>query len=159
MARPAYMVFSQSGAVDQATNSISFFNVIEGIEGRAHMDGQPVPPGASLGLNARLAAVWMKEEGDTPDVSFDGDITCTAPSGAPVFVGMLAPFSFAADIHFHRITVQDLRLPGMNETGTYIIEARLRRTGQTEWIARQTFPFRVSATPPQAPAPTEPPSA
>ena len=143
MARAAYIVFSQSGSIDEATNGISFFNVIEGVEGSTPIEGEKVPPGTSLGLKARLVATWMKEEGDTPDVKYEGEIICTSPKGTPIFAGEFPAFSFAENIHFQRITIKELYMPGFPEMGMYIIEARLRREGQTDWIARQTYPFHI----------------
>jgi hypothetical protein len=142
MPRPAYIVFAQMGVVDQATNGISFFNVIEGVDGVA-MEPTATPP-ADAGMVAHLTAVWLKEPSDTPDVYFESDVICLSPSGTPIFLGVTPPFSFAANVNFHRLTLREFRIAGFPEIGTYVIEARLRRADQSDWVARQTFPFVVS---------------
>jgi len=143
MARPAYIVFAESGAIDQPTNRASFFNVVENLD-VIQQEGNATPPaGAGQRATFRIVVAWMKEPADTPDIVFESEVVCLAPSGEPFFGGHATTFTFPPEINFHRLYVNDLHIPGFPALGVYNIEARLRRRGEEGWTTRQTYPFLV----------------
>lgn len=75
MPRPQFIICSQSTAIDQDSNALSIFNVMEGVN--IHLGNEPEPdpdfkPGHVLSsLNFRVVAVWMREDGDSPKDEYD----------------------------------------------------------------------------------------
>jgi hypothetical protein len=163
MPRPAYIMFSRSGAVDQYRNFASFFEAVETV------DAFKTPPEAvelvkkgNLPKRVRdafwLVCTWMKEEEDTPDVVFESKVTCTDPNGETFFEGAPIQFSFEQGINFYRVTVPDLILQGFPVVGVYAIEAKVSRLGEDNWVGSMSYHFLVKEKIFPAPAAPETPS-
>src|SRR5688500_2587122 len=107
MPRPAYVIFSKSGAEDSVTNQISFFDVIEAVDvSLGPPSGQARPSPEELMKRQpklRIVAAWLREEGDGPEDRFEAEIVCHAPNGDRMFSGEGPPFAF--EHPFYRITV------------------------------------------------------
>lgn len=87
MPRPQFIICSQSTAIDQDSNSLSIFNVMEGISihlGNEHpQQAEDFKPGNVLNtLNFRVVAVWMREENDSPKDEYDYEFYIHPPGEA-----------------------------------------------------------------------------
>jgi hypothetical protein len=159
MPRPAYIMFAASGAVDRHTNRSSYFDIIETIEVVLAEAGSGAPALASQ-QPMRIAAVWMREETESTEDRYEGQIACIAPDGTEFFATPVALFTIP--LLFYRIDIPNVIIPGFPALGLYVIEGRLRRAGQQGWELRQSFPFHVREMPaptPRATPPVEPPPA
>src|SRR5215831_11683652 len=100
MPRPAYIVCSQLGSIDQYTNSISCFNIVEGLGAIAAPDGpdgQPATRGETF-PPIRIVATWLRDEDESPDQTFESEIWVLfrSPQGEqPLGIGRYEPFSFS----------------------------------------------------------------
>jgi hypothetical protein len=155
MARPVYVLFAESGSVDQHTNKVSMFDILESIDvlkaaeitGKSEDISQTPNPVIVRKTNPyRLVATWMREDGEADDDLFETEVVCETPNGARLFHTPVFPFSFG-DKQLHRLYIPEVDLPGFTELGSHVIEARLRRAGQEEWPWRQHFPFLVREKP------------
>lgn len=140
MPRPMYIICSQAGALDQYTNGISFFNVIESIRGMEVKP--PVEGGIAVvaPLLMRLAAAWLREETDTPEQEFESQLVVLAPvSNEPLASVQFPPFRFVAPVH--RLVVPQLILSPHAELvpGILRFECSIRRVGETGWSRRQEY--------------------
>lgn len=147
MPRPAYIMFSRSGSVDQFKNRLSCFEAVETVDVFKNTPEEIQQTLSGKSRRARdkfwLVSTWMKDEGDTAEAVFEFQLTCIGPDGNNFIEGEVVKFSFPPDISFHRITVPELEIPGYPVVGLYTFHAKLRRDGEQEWIAEQQYPFIV----------------
>jgi len=160
MPRPAYMMLSKSGTFDQTTNAASFFDVVEIISVSltpTDAEGKPIAS-KIIPFVFRFVNTWIKDEHDDSEQEFESYAICKSPSGVMVFECPTSSFRFTGQ--FHRMFVTDLTLQGFPELGSYEIRAKIRKAGEEEWLAEQTFPFIVAENPripaQEAPAPSPP---
>jgi hypothetical protein len=140
MPRPIYLLCSQSNAVDRTSNLISFFNLVE--ELRISQIPEGAPPGDPRPFFMRIVSAWMRTDGDTPSQVFETEFVVKFPKGAePPEELVFARPTFSFTTPFHRLTTPDLALPGFHGPGMLWVECRLRRAGETEWLARQEYPI------------------
>lgn len=144
MPQPAYIICASSVVTDEVTKFVSLFNVIEAFIVATSDDPNvaaiPLPPGA--GPSAfKVVAAWIREDGDSPNVPFECQIALVSPEGRDVFFSQPTPFNFVTN--FFRLTTSEIRLPGFPSLGLFRMEGRVRRVGETEWLARQSFPLLV----------------
>ncbi len=166
MAKPAYIMCSMMSSVDETSKLVSLFNIVEAFD----VDRLPENPepsqaasgeaggeaAASSGPVFRVFCVWIKDETDGPDDQFECQIALVAPDGIELARANKS-FSFGEPF-FYRVTVRKATLPlVIPGLGIYRWEGRLRRAGEVEWSARQSFPFVIreaaQPSPPSAPAP------
>lgn len=102
----------------------------------------PAQPAKNKG-GYRIVAVWMKTDDVTPGDSFESQIAFVTPEGKDFLSGSVDTFRFGAEVTYHRIVAVNVQIPGFPSLGNYVVQARLRRAGQTDWEYRQEFPFRV----------------
>ncbi len=143
MPLPAYLMFTESGSVDQHTHRVSLFGVVEVISVVARIQGSESPP--AVLRKQRITSVWLREPSDTEDDAFEFQVACLSPDGTELFQGDVVPFHFKA--HFHRFDVVDVQMLGFVALGIHFIEGRLRRSGQDAWEWRHNFPFVVQENP------------
>ena len=171
MPRPGYIICAASGALDQYTNAVSIFNIIEGIRlqtvtvtlgtsapvsAGGDSSATPVMPTAGPIVRAesmRIVATWIKEAEDTVEEEFQPRLVGFYPQGnVEVFHADFAPFRFAQSIH--RLFVPDTVVPPL-VAGLFRIECRLRRVIEEEWKWSQGYDILVEEIPPAA-APNPP---
>ena len=141
MPLPAYMVCSRSGSIDEASNQVSAFNIIESFK----IFRKPVKRLDDLthkqiasGL-VRIVTVWIKEESDSADQVFEVSVIGRfPPMGQEVSFGNLQ-FSFTNQLQ--RVVLNDLLLAQFWGPGVLKFEARIRRVGEEQWLNAQTFPI------------------
>jgi hypothetical protein len=140
MPRPGYIICSQYGALDQYTNAVGAFNIIEVITIRP-ADVQP-PEGARLKM--RVVASWVREPGDAAGQVFDGQIVASFLNETDQAVIELsrAEFDqFSFEKRAHRLILPEMPMPEVPGPGLLLIESRVRRAGTDEWTCRQTYPI------------------
>jgi hypothetical protein len=137
MPKPAYIICSHSGAIDQFTNVVSCFNIIEA----ASMKLPPESSGKPLLL--RIVASWLMEENDLPTMSFEGQLLIRYADGQEIVVAEFPPFTFTKPVH--RLYAQDFPLLGIPSFGIASIECRIRRQSEEEWIGRQSHSILLQA--------------
>jgi hypothetical protein len=147
MPRPVFIICAQSGSEDKDTHLLSMFNIMERIiiaplpEGSDPLTTQPTN-------TLRVAAAWMRTEGDVPQKEFEHQMVFRPPSGQPPVTTEIVRFRF--DKPYYRataITSGFLFFAGM---GILLVESRIRPVGTEEWLS-QDYPILVS----QPDGPTE----
>lgn len=147
---PAYIVLSESGAIDSHTNRTSMFDFIEVLQVKKTGDAQQqqsqkAPQQSPKAKTYRLVASWMKEESDSPDDEFDMEIVCLAPDGAKLMHTETDRFKFV--LSSHRYYIPEIPVPGFNVLGIHFFEARLKRAASSEWQWKQSYPILVKEIP------------
>lgn len=140
MPQPAYIILANSGAVDQYSNSVSLFDLVECY---LVCDRSSIADGKEKGFASkphRIVVAWLREGADSPTDVFQGQVVCIGPDGEEFFVVNREDFSFDNPICRWNI---ELLVPGFTMLGTHVVEARLRRAGDEEWTWRQTYSFLV----------------
>ena len=103
MPRPLYIVCATSGSLDQRTNALSLFGLIETItyhELKSPPDASPGTPLVAATLSMLIAAAWLREEADAPEQRFEAELVCFLPgSDEPALVVPFDPFRFESPIH------------------------------------------------------------
>jgi hypothetical protein len=138
--RPIYIICSQTGALDQYTNGISIFNVIESIK------GSEIKPPSEGGvvfikpLSMRIVAAWLREEADGPEQEFEAHLDVHAPNSNDLIAHVQFPlFKFTASVH--RLVVPELAFAPTTDLGPGLLrfECKIRRVGETEWLSCQEY--------------------
>lgn len=151
MPRPAYIVCSKSGSVDQFGNNVSCFEVIETLHLR-RVEGEQETGVGQRGkpFTMRVVATWMREDGDGEEQEFESQFVGHFPGHAEeIVLGDFPAFRFTNP--FHRLFIAELQLPGFFGLGVFVIESRVRRAGEAEWQWRQSFPIRLDEMPAASP--------
>jgi hypothetical protein len=156
MPRPVYLLCCQSSSIDQATNRISLFNVVEEIH-VVLIKEQGKLPAPMIGSTLRVVSTWMREEGDDPEQPFHVEfaVKIPTPTGSPeevVFSG--AEVRFGAP--FHRLVTADIGYAYFPCPGILWFECRIRKKEETDWIARQEFPILLTVVEGLPPSQGEP---
>jgi hypothetical protein len=158
MPRSGYLIFANSGAADQFSGLISLFDVIEVYP---VVQAIQIPENIRMAVYRRpnrIAACWMREDGDTETHFFQGQIAILNPDGSTYLSADYPDFAFTQP--FNR-WVNDIFLFGFAQLGVHTIEARLRRAGEQEWRWVQSVPFLVQVVhqiiPPAIPPIENPP--
>jgi hypothetical protein len=138
MPTPVYIICCESGTEDTFTGAASLFNVVDRIMSKkpasAHADSK-----GPIYLNAvplRIVAVWCAAE----DVDFEGDfqseVRMLLEPQEQVGILSIDTIRFTREKPRHRITVV---LSGLKveETGRLVIESRIKRAGEPEWLAQR----------------------
>ena len=154
MAKPAYIICSRSKSEDRETNALSLFEIVERVALDASNppesleEQEPSAPQTQRGSSVFIAcvlAVWLKEEDDY-GASYEAEFGMVSPSGTDIPVP-LPPFTMAKDAgsFLHRLMVRLDGLPPLTEGGVWMMEARIKRIGSSEWN-KQRYPIVVDVT-------------
>jgi len=147
MPKPVYIICSQSGTVDQATNLVSLFHVVESLYVRPETPEYPTPS-----LTFRTTAVWMRAERDGPDDEYESEFLLHLPGQQPESPpGFTGRFRFTQ--YFHRL-VLDLTLVRSPDAGgirfstpgILRVECRIRPIGGKDWLS-QEYPIVLNLAP------------
>jgi hypothetical protein len=145
MPRPVYILCSQSNAVDKSTNLISFFNLVE--ELRIAKIPEGTTPPATRPFTMRVVSVWMNTDDDMPSQLFETEFAVKFPKMEELpeeLVFGRSNFSFTT--LFNRLISPDLAIETFTGPGLMWVECRIRRAGETEWLARQEYPILLIET-------------
>lgn len=134
------MICSQSASIDRDTNQVSFSDVVESF---AVVKGDAPPPAKLklIPLVFRVMAAWIKDENDPPEQKYEYHLTVVPPKAEETIV---AKFEFVFKTIIQRINTNPLPLPQSCEPGILWLHSKLRRVGEQEWIAQQSFPIIVN---------------
>src|SRR5262245_49785220 len=122
---PAYVMCSSSGAVDQRTNLVSLFNVVEAID--VYAAGTPekdIKTQAGRGNSLFVMAVWLREDADLPSAKYDGEIAIILPTGEELVTVGARDFEFPQSDVFFRFQAPTVPLVGFPSLGICRVEAR-----------------------------------
>jgi hypothetical protein len=140
MPRPGYLICAASGSLDQYTEAVSLFNIIESIGVSAvnpRGDGTiAIPPPMSM----RIIAVWLKGENDAPEDRFETEIAGYAPvDGRPLFRADFPAFQFGNPVR--RFIVPAVVFPPTTVVapGLMRFECGIRREGDASWLVVQQY--------------------
>lgn len=140
MPRPVFIICSQSASEDAETHFLSLFQIVE------QLMVPKIPEGSketiSRGFSFRITAVWMRGEEDTPEQTFDSQLRLHFPGTSDPRILGENSFSFSA--RFQRFSII-LQMGGGVEPGVLLIEHRIRRAGDEQWLS-QTYPIPVEET-------------
>jgi hypothetical protein len=151
MPEPIYILCCQSGADDARTAIASHFNVIDRVE-LTPMDVDDLDKGvpATVVLTPlRAVAVWRGIEESDFDGEFEFEIKGVFPGGREI---SLLPssnrFRFQREKPRHRLTIE---LPPplfetAQESGTFLLECRIRKEGSADWLT-QRYPIDLVVHP------------
>lgn len=137
MARPLFLICSESGVVDRFTNSSSVFNIIESIQFLRTKDGGDARPAgeqdATPHLRIRILASWLADEADMED-SFHHETRIRMP-GSNTWQ-TVATGTFVWKTKHHRF-ITNLR--GLDpDEGVLLVEDRVAPIRpNAEWVAQQ----------------------
>lgn len=132
-----YIVCSQSASVDQDTNAISLFHVLDGFD---VFLGVTKPPEGMRGdpleaIRIRCVAVWMRLPDESPKEVFDYQLIVEAP-GEPEIIISEGEFTFPKA--FHRFQAGITRSKPWTVGGMVKFIAQIRKHKVGEWD-RQEF--------------------
>jgi hypothetical protein len=143
MPRPVYSLFAEKISIDQESNLVSLFGVIEKLDIVLWRVGTEVPPQKKLGiLGGKLISVWGKIPGDNGK-KFEFEIDLEFPGGHGGSTGV-TPWEFPKDAIFHRF-ITEVQIPPMPESGILSIITKVRRKGSKTW-QRQVTEIPVNVT-------------
>jgi hypothetical protein len=157
MPKPVYILCSESGSEDKKTGLISHFNVIE----KLLFAKVPAPEPGAMNVAAvpvQITAVWMRDEGDSPEQEFQFEIAVCQPEQQ--FEVGLAGGLLTFHLPLSRVSFRFRGGLPVATSGIIWVEARLRKTGEEAWQT-QRYPIFTEEAPPPAPVPTtndEPPN-
>ncbi|HKI33848.1 MAG TPA: hypothetical protein VKA46_18490 [Gemmataceae bacterium] len=151
MPRPVYLLCSQSGAIDETSNAISFFNLIEEVKRfkipKKHLASAFRP------LAMRVVACWMNADGDAPGQVFEAQFAAKYPNKGEElpdeYIFSTPAFSFKTV--YHRLIAPVVELPPFAGPGILWIECRVRRQGEQDWLAKQEYPIQLIDVTPSGP--------
>jgi hypothetical protein len=135
---PVYIICCESGSEDSFTGLASLFNVIDRIVVRpaASEEKGNSEHRAHGATSLRIVSVWMGEEAGDFESEFETEIRITLLPHGDEAVLYSEPFRLSPEKRRHRTTVI-LNRAYFKETGTLVIESRVRRIGETEWITQR----------------------
>lgn len=156
MARPLFTICCQSCSVDQDTNMLSVFHILEGLDLTVDSStAEPIPKDTVAILeekkkNPRLRvpslsfvgiSVWCRDKFDTADQEYEFEVLLAKPGEDEPMVVETGRLKFIR--RAHRFMVHfDVNNP-WNKSGECRFEVRLRKPGKPEWLS-QDYLFEVS---------------
>lgn len=141
MASPIYIICSEGGALDQLTNSVSIFGIIETLRfaDLNQVKGNSESPGrGSPWINIRMTAAWKRDESDA-GTTFEHQTLLWLPGEEQSKVVLEGSFVFKHERHRF---VAEMVAPGTGIEGTIRVENRIRELGQEQWLS-QVYEIRV----------------
>lgn len=142
MPTPAYIICSRTGAIDRDADTVHCFEILETIKIRQTNVAEMRTAKPDQMASFRVVAVWHRDETtDQPGQVFEAELAVRFPDREGTIPELVAArydnIEFATPIHrllAHRLTFAALPGPGL-----MLVESRIRRKGDTEWVSRQTF--------------------
>ena len=149
MARPLYIICAESMSLDQNTNLVSLFHVLEGFtvqfettpktDGQSKSDTLPVNVASPKFYSC---AVWMKDANDGPEDEYEYETVATSPGGEELTVNA-GSFSFTKT--FYRIQMGFVLAKPFQQSGDFVVCSKIRRKGTDEWLV-QEYPIPITVT-------------
>lgn len=135
---PVYLICAESGAIDENTKLISFFNVVEKLQ-FVRVETAPGQITVVSTVPLRLSAYWMREEIDDLETDFEVHFVGIFPN-APAEIDLArGQFRFTGPLQ--RLNVAGLQFTQFFGPGVLRLEARIRRFGEDVWLNRMSYPI------------------
>jgi|GEM_PF-3376092 len=142
MARPLFMICSESGSLDKYSNCVSAYSIIESIQVAAVAEGMPPPefppthslPPRSGPAPLRIVATWI---GDDDDKGVEFEYKTTIQLNRDGVVSPLGSGTFIWNSRNHRfLTLTQIQLTPAAEF--VLLKNAIRRTGsKAEWLQQE----------------------
>ena len=150
MPRPLYILCAQSFAINQDTNTLSVFHILESLN--TFIGLQP-SPGETVVSHERFAfvgfAAWRRGEGEDSDQEYEFEILLKRPDQEqPV---SMTPGTFKFTMPNQRFNVHFAQMEPFTQSGDLVFTSRIRPVGTTEWLT-QDYPIRVDVHRPSQPS-------
>jgi hypothetical protein len=133
MPHPRFIICAESYALDQETNLLSLFQIIDSLHfERLGPGGEPQSEGRSRVAGDLLfcVAVWTMDDSDSAEHDYDVQWEIRVPGTEQAKVIEQPAFRFTRR---HQRFVLQLRLAPASESGVLRIASKIRRHGATEW--------------------------
>jgi hypothetical protein len=154
MPKPGYIICSASGAVDQYVNSVNVFGVYDVVTIK-DVPKEQLEASSLRTLPMRITVAWVREANEDEDATYESQVHISLPgSTKPDILLEFEPFSFKAPVH--RLFVPQMRVPPAQQPGELLIECKVRRFGEEEWLASQQYRILVVEEPPSPPPAASP---
>ena len=138
MLRPLYILCCESGSIDRFTQKASHFNILEQLHATAVPDDLK-SIAARPTTDFTIFALWIGEDEDL-EQQFDYVLSVRLPGDEQEHIVNEGDVTFTS--RRHRF-IGRVIMGSPKEQGTILVESRIRRKGQTEWLT-QTYPVDVS---------------
>src|SRR5258708_29398474 len=110
MPKPVYIICAEKTSIDQETNLVSFFNVIDSLNIDFWGPDSAPPQPRQIGImGAKVVASWAKVSSDEGK-EFEGEMLIETPTGDEVSTGLLE-FKFEKGKLFHRFVMTIAGIP------------------------------------------------
>jgi hypothetical protein len=138
MIRHVWSVLCSRSSIDQTTNNVSLFEVLESIQVFVNM---PVAIPGAAPFAATLVTLWARERLDTPAFGHSR-FRILGPTGQPVLPELMAEI----DLRTAPRTRARLTLPGLpfSGDGVYNFEVSWRTGEENEWVRVASVPLEVT---------------
>lgn len=151
MARPVYMICSESGSEDKQTGLVSHFTVIEKIQFRpietANLAAN-LAPGQPIAVpqpSFWVTALWMRGSDDNAEDWFDYSIIVHSPEKEPILRAS-GKFQFTKELH--RFSVRTELTFAAQNPGMMLVQSQIRKVGESDWL-NQEYPILVDRIDPE----------
>jgi hypothetical protein len=139
MAKPVYIIVSQSGAEDKQTGAVSYFNIVEKMQ-IAPLPKNVTGPIQVQVIEVRVDAVWERENSDSEEMQFEHILRVISPNQKTI-AETTNIFSFEKPRH--RFTVNIRGNPPIeepfSEDDRMIFRSRIRPKGGSDgdWLTQE----------------------
>jgi hypothetical protein len=152
MPRSIYIICCQAGSDDRFTGATSHFNVYDRLEIFPRITGSGGPiVGPTLPL--RITAVWMPEDADL-GADYECELRIFLPPHQTEWTAYSGRFQFESGVPRKRFTF-NVPYIMFNGPGQLLVENRIRKLGESDWLT-QNYPIDVVFAESQQANPTSP---
>ena len=136
MARHIWTILCSKASIDQQTNNISIFDVIE----RLTIAGAPHDATIALPIQANLVVLWMRSEYTTPEAAV-GRFTLVAPNRTTLGGGQFE--INLGDPHIRARNIMRMNSLPLQGPGVYNFVIELQDPENNTWSVVATLPLEV----------------
>ena len=142
MPKPVYILCAESGSIDEKTNRVSHFNIIEKItvtRERIPRQTRSTPIGPPLN-SMQVVSVWMRTVQDTENQEFEYELNLFLPHRSKKLIPGRGRFKFTKPLQ--RITIGIVGMFPLTRSGLMKVQCRIRKVSDRTWL-RQEYPIIV----------------
>lgn len=147
MPRPLFVICAQSSAIDQNTNLLSLFQILDGYQVHIKKADAPAPTLAVGPQPHQLGfvgiAVWRRTDADSPDDSYEYEILTQSPDEDEEQIRNTGTFKFTTRHQRFQVFIHITK--PWTRSGVFVFSSRIRKVGSSDWI-RQDYQIPVDVT-------------
>lgn len=138
MPKPSYIICCQGSSIDQTTNLVTAFQILEGFNVflRQSNDGPPEVEFGNLPMQVVPfigISTWMRDDDDNDDQEYEHEIVLRSPGKEPK---SSACSTFRFTRRYQRFMTQLVVEGGWQESGDFVFESKIREVGTQEWLSQ-----------------------